>query len=127
MFLLDQLVDGFDDLVEKYGLEKIKTLGDGYMAVCGLSMPHLDSDKRAIDCALEMIAQVRRFNYEKGLDLDLRVGINTGEVIAGTVGKTRFAYDVWGETVNVDLTDALIVVYLSVKPSKCSANCSNSG
>ncbi len=101
VFLLDELVDAFDDLVDKYGLEKIKTLGDGYMAACGLSMPHLDSDKRTIDCALEMIAHVRRFNNEQGLDLDLRVGINTGEVVAGAVGKTRYAYDIWGETVNI--------------------------
>ncbi|MBW4592724.1 MAG: hypothetical protein KME46_07340 [Brasilonema angustatum HA4187-MV1] len=101
VYLLDELVDAFDDLVDKYGLEKIKTIGDGYMAACGLSMPHLDSDKRAIDCALEMIAHVRRFNNERGLDLDLRVGINTGEVIAGAVGKTRYAYDIWGETVNI--------------------------
>jgi class 3 adenylate cyclase len=101
VFLLDELVDAFDDLIDKYGLEKLKTLGDGYMAVCGLSMPYLDSDKRAIDCAMEMIAHVRRFNNERGLNLDLRVGINTGEVIAGTVGKTRCFYDVWGETVNI--------------------------
>jgi class 3 adenylate cyclase len=101
VLLLDELAHAFDDLVERYGLEKIKTIGDGYLAVCGLSMPHLDSQKRTIDCALEMIAQVRRFSYERKLDLDLRVGINTGEVVAGTVGKTRYAYDIWGETVNI--------------------------
>lgn len=101
VFLLDQLVGEFDDLMDKYGLEKLKTIGDGYMAVSGLSVPHLDSDKRAIDCAMEMIARVRRFNNDRNLNIDLRVGINTGEVIAGTVGKTRFGYDVWGETVNI--------------------------
>lgn len=101
VLLLDQLTHAFDDLVDKYGLEKIKTIGDGYLAVCGLSIPHLDSQKRTIDCALEMIAQVRRFSYERKLDLDLRVGINTGEVVAGTIGKTRYGYDIWGETVNI--------------------------
>lgn len=98
--LLDDLIDGFDDLVDKYGLEKIKTIGDGYMAVCGLSVPQIDSDRRTIDCAMEMIAYVHRYSDQHGLNLDLRVGINTGEVVAGTVGKSRFNYDVWGETVN---------------------------
>ena len=98
--LLDDLIDGFDDLVDKYGLEKIKSIGDGYMAVCGLSVPQIDGDRRTIDCALEMIAYVHRYSDQHGLNLDLRVGINTGEVVAGTVGKSRFNYDVWGETVN---------------------------
>lgn len=101
VFLLDELVDAFDDLSDKYGLEKIKTMGDGYMAVCGLSVSRLDSDKRSIDCALEMLGHVRRFNYERGLNLDLRIGINTGDLISGIVGKSRYVYDVWGETVNI--------------------------
>jgi class 3 adenylate cyclase len=101
VFLLDELVDAFDDLADKHGMEKIKTMGDGYMAVCGLSVSRLDSDKRAIDCALEMLAHVRRFNYERGLNLDLRIGINMGDLISGIVGKSRYVYDVWGETVNI--------------------------
>ncbi|MEZ2247444.1 adenylate/guanylate cyclase domain-containing protein [Microcoleus sp.] len=101
VFLLDELVDAFDDLADKHGLEKIKTIGDGYMAVCGLSVSRLDNDKRAIDCALEMLAHVRRFNYERNLNLDLRIGINTGDLISGIVGKSRYIYDVWGETVNI--------------------------
>jgi len=98
--LLDDLIDSFDDLADKYGLEKIKSIGDGYMAVCGLSVPQIDSDRRTIDCALEMIAYVHRYSDQHGLNINLRVGINTGEVVAGTVGKSRFNYDVWGETVN---------------------------
>ena len=101
VYLLDELVDAFDDLADKYGLEKIKTLGDGYMAVCGLSVSRLDSDKRSIDCALEMLGHVRRFNYERGLNLDLRIGINTGDLTSGIVGKSRYVYDVWGESVNI--------------------------
>ncbi len=101
VFLLDELVDAFDDLADKHGLEKIKTIGDGYMAVCGLSVSRLDSDKRSLDCALEMLAHVRRFNYERGLNLDLRIGINTGDLISGIVGKSRYVYDVWGESVNI--------------------------
>ncbi|GET42781.1 cyclase, putative [Microseira wollei NIES-4236] len=101
VLLLDALVDAFDDLADKYGLEKIKTIGDGYIAVCGLSVARLDGDKRTIDCALEMLGHVRRFNYERGLNLDLRIGINTGDLTSGIVGKSRYAYDVWGEAVNI--------------------------
>jgi len=101
VFTLDELVDIFDDLLDKYALEKIKTIGDGYMAVCGLTVPYIDSEKRTLDCALEMLAAIQRFNNERDLDLDLRIGINTGDVIAGTVGKSRFNYDIWGESVNI--------------------------
>ncbi|MCC3584025.1 MAG: adenylate/guanylate cyclase domain-containing protein [Microcoleus sp. PH2017_29_MFU_D_A] len=99
--LLDELVTAFDEMTEKYGLEKIKTIGDGYMAVCGLSVPRLDHDKRTVDFALEMLAFVHRFNYEKGLDLDVEIGINSGDVVAGVIGKNKLLYDVWGESVNI--------------------------
>lgn len=88
-------------MTDKYGLEKIKTIGDGYMAVCGLSVLRLDHDKRTVDFALEMLSFVRRFNYEKGLHLDLRLGINSGDVVAGVIGKNKLLYDVWGDTVNI--------------------------
>ncbi len=99
--LLNELVTAFDEMTDKYGLEKIKTIGDGYMAVCGLSVPRLDHDKRTVDFALEMLAYVRRFSYEKGLHLDLRLGINSGDVVAGVIGKNRLLYDIWGDTVNI--------------------------
>ncbi len=99
--LLNELVTAFDEMTEKYGLEKIKTIGDGYMAVCGLNVPRLDHDKRTVDFALEMLVFVRRFNYEKGLHLDLRIGINSGDVVAGVIGKNKLLYDVWGDTVNI--------------------------
>ena len=99
--LLNELVTGFDEMTDKYGLEKIKTIGDGYMAVCGLGMPRLDHDKRTLDFALEMLSFVRRFSYEKDLHLDLRVGINSGDVVAGVIGKNKLLYDVWGDSVNI--------------------------
>ncbi len=99
--LLNELVTAFDEMTDKYGLEKIKTIGDGYMAVCGLSVPRLDNDKRTVDFALEMLSFVRRFNYEKGLHLDLEIGINSGDVVAGVIGKNKLLYDVWGDTVNI--------------------------
>lgn len=99
--LLNELVTAFDEMTEKYGLEKIKTIGDGYMAVCGLGVPRLDHDKRTVDFALEMLSFVRRFSYEKDLHLDLRLGINSGDVVAGVIGKNKLLYDVWGDTVNI--------------------------
>ncbi|MEG3841782.1 adenylate/guanylate cyclase domain-containing protein [Microcoleus sp. herbarium14] len=99
--LLNELVTAFDEMTEKYGLEKIKTIGDGYMAVCGLSVPRLDHDKRTVDFGLKMLSFVRRFSYEKGLHLDLRIGINSGDVVAGVIGKNKLIYDVWGDSVNI--------------------------
>ncbi len=99
--ILNDLVSSFDEAAEKYGMEKIKTIGDSYMAVCGLSLPYLDHDKRAIDFALEMLLIVRRYNNERGFQLNIRVGINSGSVVAGIVGRNKFIYDVWGDTINI--------------------------
>jgi len=71
------------------------------MAVCGLTVLRLDHDKRTVDFALEMLAFVRRFNYEKGLHLEVEIGINSGDVVAGVIGKNKLLYDVWGDTVNI--------------------------
>lgn len=99
--VLNDLVASFDDLSERYGLEKVKTIGDNYLAVCGLSVPYLDHDKRAVDFAIEMLAVVRRFNIDRGLQLSLQIGIHSGDIVAGIVGKSRVVYDVWGETVKL--------------------------
>ncbi|MEO0928755.1 MAG: adenylate/guanylate cyclase domain-containing protein, partial [Cyanobacteria bacterium J06643_13] len=98
---LNVLVLAFDDAAEKHGVEKHKTIGSGYMAVCGLSVPRLDQAKRTVDFAKEMLRIVRRFNRERNLDLKLRIGVNSGSVVAGIVGKDKFVYDLWGDTVNV--------------------------
>lgn len=98
---LNGLVTAFDEANERYGIEKIKTIGDTYMAVCGLSVPYLDHDKRAVDFALEMLAIVRRYNHERGFKLNLQIGINSGDVVAGIVGSNKFIYDVWGDTINI--------------------------
>ncbi|MBD2181695.1 adenylate/guanylate cyclase domain-containing protein [Aerosakkonema funiforme] len=99
--VLNEMVTAFDEMAEKYGIDKIKTIGDGYMAACGLSVPRLDREKRMVEFAVEMLAFVRRFSYEKGLHLDLRIGINSGDVVAGIMGKNKMLYDVWGDTVNI--------------------------
>ena len=97
--VLNDLVASFDDAAERFGLEKVKTIGDSYLAVCGLSVPYLDHDKRAIDCAIEMLGILRRFNLERGLQLAIQIGIHSGDIVAGIVGKSKVVYDVWGETV----------------------------
>jgi class 3 adenylate cyclase len=98
--ILNDLVAAFDEAADRYGMEKIKTIGDSYLAICGLSIPYLDHDKRAVDFALEMLAIIRRFDYERSLHLNMRIAINSGDVVAGIVGKNRFIYDVWGDTIN---------------------------
>ncbi|MGB8700129.1 MAG: adenylate/guanylate cyclase domain-containing protein, partial [Thermosynechococcaceae cyanobacterium] len=99
--ILSDLVTSFDEAAERFGIEKIKTIGDSYMAICGLSVPYLDHDKRAVDFALEMLKIVRRFNNERGFKLNISVGIHSGDVTAGIIGRNRFIYDIWGNTVNL--------------------------
>lgn len=99
--LLNELVSAFDDAAERQGVEKVKTIGSGYMAVSGLSVPRLDHSKRVIDFAQEMMRILRRFNQEKNTELKLRIGINSGSVVAGVVGRSKFIYDLWGDTVNI--------------------------
>ena len=99
--ILNDLVTSFDETADRYGMEKIKTIGDSYMAVCGLSVPYLDHDKRAIDFAIEMQAIVRRFSQERGFQLNISLGINSGDIVAGIVGRNKFIYDVWGDTINI--------------------------
>ena len=99
--LLNDLILAFDDAAEKHGVEKHKTIGSGYMAVCGLSVPRLDQAKRVIDFAQDMLRILRRFNRDRNVSLQLRIGVNSGSVVAGIVGKDKFIYDLWGDTVNV--------------------------
>lgn len=93
--LLGQMFSRFDDLVERHGAEKIKTMGDTYMAVAGLPEQRPGHALVMARLALAMRAATR------DLDIDVRIGINTGPVVAGVIGRRRFAYDVWGDTVNV--------------------------
>jgi guanylate cyclase len=99
--VLNDLFSRFDELAERHGVEKIKTIGDGYMAVAGLPEPRAEHDTAIADMALDMRAEVDRFNEETGLELAIRVGIDTGPVIAGVIGHRKFSYDVWGDTVNM--------------------------
>ncbi len=99
--ILDRLFSAFDELAEKHGLEKIKTIGDEYMAVAGAPEPRADHAHAAVHMAAEMLEEVRRFNAEAGHDLELRIGLHSGHVVAGVIGRHKFAYDMWGDAVNV--------------------------
>ncbi len=98
--LLDELISSFDEAAEQHGVEKIKSIGDGYMAACGLSSARLDHAKRSADFALSLFPIVRRFNNEHGLSLDLRVGMHSGPLVAGVIGRHYLHYDLWGDTVH---------------------------
>jgi adenylate cyclase len=99
--MLNDLVTRFDDLAEQLGLEKIKTIGDAYLVVGGVPEPLPDHAVRVVRMGLAMIEATASCAVANDLPLTLRVGIHTGPVVAGVIGRTKFAYDVWGDTVNV--------------------------
>ncbi|GAB3630506.1 Response regulator PleD [Pandoraea terrae] len=99
--LLNEIFTDFDSIADMRGLEKIKTIGDAYMAAAGLPFPAADHAARAAHMALDMIDALTRFNERNGFNLQLRIGINSGAVVAGVIGKRRFIYDLWGDAVNI--------------------------
>jgi len=98
--VLDEVFSAFDRLAERHGLEKIKTIGDAYMVVAGVPEPRPDHAQAAANFALDLLAEMARLCRDLGLGLDLRIGMATGPVVAGVIGRRKFAYDVWGDTVN---------------------------
>jgi class 3 adenylate cyclase/sensor domain CHASE-containing protein len=99
--LLNEIFSRFDRLVGKHGLEKIKTIGDCYMVVSGLPVPREDHAEAIAEMALDMQAEIAKFNQEINTSLSMRIGIHTGPVIAGVIGIKKFIYDLWGDTVNI--------------------------
>jgi adenylate cyclase len=99
--LLNEIFSGFDVLVEKMGLEKIKIIGDAYMVAGGIHSHHKDHAEAIAELALSLQDQVNRVNEHYNTSIQIRIGINTGPLVAGVIGRKTFAYDVWGETVNM--------------------------
>ncbi len=99
--VLHELFSEFDQLVARMGLEKIKTIGDCYMLVGGLPEARNDHAAAVVETGLDMVAAMDRFNQSRNTELKMRIGIHSGPVVAGVIGKHKFTYDIWGNTVNV--------------------------
>lgn len=97
---LNEIFSRFDKLAEKYGLEKIKTIGDAYMVAGGLPEPLPDHVERMADLALDMVEEANNIRVD-GKRLGIRIGFHTGNVVAGVIGKSKFSYDIWGDAVNL--------------------------
>ena len=98
--MLNTVFSNFDMLIDYYGLEKIKTVGDAYIVVGGLSLPRTDHLEAIAQMALDVLASAYQFSRHDGMPFELRVGIHVGPVVAGVIGTKKFAYDLWGDTVN---------------------------
>jgi adenylate cyclase len=97
--MLNDLFSRFDDLVDERGLEKIKTIGDSYMAAGGLPEPMVDHAARIVDLGLAMLEATLAVGAERRLDL--RIGVHSGPVVGGVIGHRKFSFDLWGDTVNI--------------------------
>lgn len=98
---LNRIYSCFDAIIARQGLEKIKTIGDAYLAVGGVPAPLEGHAEVAAQAALDMQAALPKINADLGTNLQMRIGLNSGPVVAGVIGRHKFSYDVWGDTVNV--------------------------
>jgi class 3 adenylate cyclase len=98
---LDRLFRRFDSIADRYGLEKIKTVGDAYMAVAGAPIRMPDHVVAAAEMALDVLAEAPQIRWPSGDPMEVRVGVATGPAVAGVIGQRKFAYDLWGDTVNL--------------------------
>jgi urea transport system substrate-binding protein len=99
--MLNEIFSCFDMLADQFGLEKIKTIGDAYMVVGGLPTPRDDHAEAIAEMALAMQREITAFKRDDGKSFRLRIGINTGPVVAGVIGIRKFIYDLWGDAVNI--------------------------
>jgi class 3 adenylate cyclase len=98
---LDEIFRGFDDIISDHRLEKIKTIGDAYMAAAGLPLAAPDHAIRCVRSALALAQFIETRNQTSAMKWNVRIGVHSGAVVAGVVGKIKYAYDVWGDTVNI--------------------------
>lgn len=98
--ILNNIFSRFDKLVKEYGLEKIKTIGDGYMAASGVPEPRIDHAQKAVEFTMAVRNELNKFNKETANTFNARIGLETGPVIAGVIGDSKFIYDLWGDSVN---------------------------
>ena len=98
---LDELFRHFDEIAARHGLEKIKTIGDAYLAVAGAPTPVTDHAHASLAMALDIVAEAETIRWPSGDPIVVRVGVATGPAVAGVIGDQRFAYDLWGDTVNL--------------------------
>ena len=101
MSMLSDLVAAFDEAADQHGAEKVRTIGSSYLAASGLSAERPDHTARMVEFAREVVRIVARFNADRQSHLTAEIGINAGPVIAGLVGRRRFIYDLWGDTVRL--------------------------
>lgn len=99
--ILNHVFSAFDRLTEELGLEKIKTIGDAYMVAAGVPVPRDDHAEVIIEMAIAMRKTLKQVNQETGYPLQIRIGVNTGTVVAGVIGLKKFSYDLWGDAVNI--------------------------
>jgi class 3 adenylate cyclase len=99
--IINELVRQFDAAADNLGIERVRTLHNGYLASCGLNVPRLDNVRRTVDFAIDMQHVVSRFNAETGNQLQLRAGIDTGTVTSGLIGRSSLVYDMWGAAVDL--------------------------
>ncbi len=98
---LNDIFSMFDELVDKYQLEKIRTIGDNYMVASGVPTPRPDHAQALIHLSLDMLHSLEQLPSRNGKRIDFRLGINSGPLVAGVIGKTKFHYDLWGDAVNI--------------------------
>lgn len=120
--LLNKLVSAFDDLAERHGVEKIKTIGDAYMVASGVPIPRNDHAHALAAMALDLVVIVQEVSAAESVPLNVRVGMASGPMMAGIIGKNKFSYDVWGDPVNLAsrLEQSSVPGRITICPSCCA-------